>query len=66
MALVAFCCASSGELGLAIVLATPAWFCVAAAIRRDAHTGFSTGVVEFGWDPWCRHCAVPSGPGDGQ
>ena len=29
-----------------------------AAVMRDALTGYSTGVVKFGWDPAGRPCAV--------
>ena len=45
-------------LGLVVAVATPTWFCVAAAIRRDALTGSRTGVVKLGWDLQSRYCDV--------
>lgn len=38
-------------LGVVLVVVVPAWFFVVAAIMRDALTGYSTGMIKWGWDP---------------
>ena len=45
-------------LGLVVAVVAPVWFCVLATIRRDALTGYNTGVVRLGWDPQGQHRAV--------
>ena len=45
-------------LGLIVVSAATVCFCALAAMRGDAVTGRSTGVVKFGWDPRGRDRVV--------
>ena len=47
-----------GLSGVVLVVAVPVWFFVVAAIMRDALTGYSTGMIKWGWDPHGHPCVV--------